>query len=368
VLLWRGHYEMTIVGKTLMLPLNSLLAFIWGVLVTNNFNRFPAFLVFSVGWFMLACNEQARQTPNPWERARSYTFIVKELIFGASSRADAIAPNDGAAAMAVYKKQLEEKAERLKREKEAEADYERKLREELGHNADDDDDVIVSTKQRILDRLSVNPMLLPFKSTLYPIQKELRKRVLQLRIATSIVTWQERVYAFWITTLSFVITALIFWVPWAFVLKWILRIAVWIVLGPWAAIIARYRFPEHDMTDDDWEEDMRSRLQEKRREAVEASTRIQIRKEDALKRKALSNWMFGQYHLRVPRFTEQLFPDIPMPSSFSEPYNSETAPPVQIKERVYGQNLYGNMIPTREVQVESSFTYGERGYIHQDWS
>jgi hypothetical protein len=280
VLLWRGHYEVTILGKTMMLPLNSLLAFFWGIVVTNNFNRFPAFLVFSIGWFMLACNEQARQNPNPWLKARRYTPLVKELVFGKASIPDAIAPNEGLEAMAVYEKQLEEKAERLKREKEAEADYERTLREELGLDAvNQDDDEIVSTKQRILDKLSVNPMLLPFKSTLYPIQKELRKRVLQLRIATSIVTWQERIYAFWITTLSIVITGLIFWVPWAFLLKWILRIAVWVIFGPWMAIVARYQFPEHeDMTDEAWEQEMRKKLQEKRREAVETSTRIQIKK------------------------------------------------------------------------------------------
>ena len=34
--------------------------------------------------------------------------------------------------------------------------------------------------------LCANTLMLPFKSTLYPIQKNLRKRVLHLRIATSI--------------------------------------------------------------------------------------------------------------------------------------------------------------------------------------
>lgn len=302
---------------------------------------------------MVACNEQARRPPSPWEQARNYTSLLKAALFDKYIEADSIAPNEGAAEMDLYRKQLEQRAERRK---EVDAEYQRKLREELGNDAvDQDDDEIVSTKQRILDKLSINPVMLPFKATLYPIQKQLRKKVLQLRIETSIVTWQERVYAFWITTLSFVAAALCFWVPWAFLLKWILRIVAWVVLGPWAALIARYRFPEtQDMSDDEWEEYMKVLLQERREKAVQASTRIQIKKEDALKRKALSRWMFGKYHLRVPRFNEDLFPDIPLPSSFAEPFNPEMNPPAEIKERVYGQNLYGDMIPQRAVQVDSS--------------
>lgn len=195
--------------------------------------------------------------------------------------------------------------------------------------------------------------LQPFKSTLYPIQKELRKRVLQLRIATSIITWQERIYAFWITTLSAAAAFLFLWVPWAIILKWLLRITVWIVLGPWTALLARYKYPiKKDMTDEERREDMRKRSQARRREAIEASTRIQVRKESVLKTKALARWMFGSYHLRVPRFTEELFPDIPLPSSYAEPFDSDTSLHVEIKERVYGQSLYGEMIPKREVHVD----------------
>jgi hypothetical protein len=79
VLFWQGHYEVMIGRKNVMLPLNSLTAFTWCVLVANNFNLFPAFLLFSVGWIMLACNEQARQAPSPWHRARSYSPLVKLL-------------------------------------------------------------------------------------------------------------------------------------------------------------------------------------------------------------------------------------------------------------------------------------------------
>jgi hypothetical protein len=98
------------------------------------------------------------------------------------------------------------------------AEYTKKLREELELSEYDVDDAIVSTKSRF----SVNPLILPFKSTLYPIQKSLRKAVSGLRIATSIFTWQERVYAFWINTMSFVAAAVCCLIPWDFILKWTL--------------------------------------------------------------------------------------------------------------------------------------------------
>lgn len=175
VLLWRCHYEVSVCGKKVILPLNSLTAFVWGILVTNNFNRFPSFAIFSVGWAMLVCNDQARQAPSPWQQARSYPPLLKALLLGTKVTAETIPVNEGAEAMEMYNTQLAEKAERRKREKEMEAEYKRRLKEELGHGEYDEDDAIVSTKQRITDSIVVNPLILPFKSTLYPIQKELRR-------------------------------------------------------------------------------------------------------------------------------------------------------------------------------------------------
>lgn len=340
-----------------MLPLNSLTAFTWGVLVTNNFDRFPAFCFFSIGWIMLACNDQARQAPSPWHKARRYPPLLKALIFNTNVKADIISVNEGAEAMDMYSKGLEEKAKRLERQKQAEADYVRKLKEELGLSEKyDEKESIVSTKQRLVESISTNPLILPFKSTLYPIQKELRKRVIQLRIVTSVVTWQEKIYAFWITNMAFIAAMICFWMPWAFILKWVLRIVVWVFLGPWAAILVRHHFPEtRNMTDDEWNETVERRIQKSRHQAIEASTTIQVRKETVLKGKALARWMFGRYHLRVPRFTEQLFPDVPLPVSFSEKFESANdLAPFQAKERIYGQRFFGNMIPKREMQVDQS--------------
>lgn len=49
-----------------------------------------------------------------------------------------------------------------------------------------------------------------------------------------------------------------------------------------------------------------------------------------------------------------------LPSSFSEPFDPKTYPSIQIRERVYGQHFHGDMIPKREVQIDSSHTIRAR--------
>jgi hypothetical protein len=45
------------------------------------------------------------------------------------------------------------------------------------------------------------------------------------------------------------------------------------------------------------------------------------------------------------------FTDIPLPTLYAEAYDPDTATPVTITERKFGQNLSGDMIPVREVQA-----------------
>lgn len=54
--------------------------------------------------------------------------------------------------------------------------------------------------------------------------------------------------------------------------------------------------------------------------------------------------------LDVPQFREDLFDDIPLPSSYCAPYQGTSA--ILPKQRKFGQTLEGAMIPKREVQVE----------------
>jgi hypothetical protein len=55
--------------------------------------------------------------------------------------------------------------------------------------------------------------------------------------------------------------------------------------------------------------------------------------------------------LRVPLFHEDLFFDIPLPSSSASPDDISISSSIKFSERLYGQHLRGDMIPEREVQT-----------------
>lgn len=78
----------------------------------------------------------------------------------------------------------------------------------------------------------------------------------------------------------------------------------------------------------------------------------------------MKKYMFGKYHLRVPRFAEDLCNDIPLPQSYSKPYDRKKEPPVEIKVRKYGQLLVGDMIPRREIQVSQHHVEESHHRLH----
>jgi hypothetical protein len=67
--LWRAGFNMKVFGKVITVPIHSMTAFAWGLLVSWDLNWLPAFLFFAIGWAFLAMNQHARQIPSPWHRA-----------------------------------------------------------------------------------------------------------------------------------------------------------------------------------------------------------------------------------------------------------------------------------------------------------
>jgi len=182
-------------------------------------------------------------------------------------------------------------------------------------------------------------------------------------MAKSIILWDESFFAFWIATLSFAGSIAICWVPWAWLFRWILRIAAWVILGPWMAIVDRYYFREDpNMTDEEKDEAVRQRLHERFEEAKKAASFFQIRREKALKIKAFSKYMFGKFLVRVPRMSKDLYKDTPLPVSYAMPYKKlePKQMPIKIDKRIYGQALSGDMIPVREIQSHNSKVSHER--------
>jgi hypothetical protein len=351
LLLWRGHHPVVVAGKTFNLPLHSMTAFAWAILISWNFNLFPSFLVFSIGWAMVASSEYQRTTPSPWHRCRSF-FVLFNMLATSKTQPFVIKPNQNIEAVKAFNEAAAEREKRHLKQKELELKHDEELRKELGEEINDAEagDVDIATQSK--NPLSALRSLNPLKGVLYPIQLQLGQGVVALRIAKSIFLWEESYYAFWITMACFAGSLVICWVPWGWVLRWIFRIAVLVISGPWMMIVDQYYFREDpNLTEKERENAVKARLQSRYMAVLQAATNYQIRKERAIKLKDMKRYMFGKYLLRVPRFMEDEFTDIPLPTSYAEANNPDNATPVTIAERKFGQNLSGDMIPVREVQA-----------------
>jgi hypothetical protein len=339
-----------------MLPLHSMIAFTWGLLVTWDFNRFPSFLVFSIGWALVAINGYLRSSPSPWHVAPPYHYMLGALVLDKMvipspevRKASRIEPHQGEEEHKAWLQAQEDKKQRWKRDKELEAEHYQDLLKEFGEEQEDED-LATAKGSGVLANLTVNPL----KPVLYPIQLQLKQAVEYIRIAKSIVLWDETLAAFWITTASFAASAVLFWIPFGFLLRWSMRIGAFCVLGPWMAIVDRWYFREKPgLTDAEKDAIVRERLRSQVESAVLAAANYQIRKERTKKLKDMTRYLFGKFTLSVPRFCTDNFRDTPLPESYAEPYDPGATPPVAFAERVYGQRLSGDMIPMREVQAAS---------------
>lgn len=229
VWLWRGHYAICICGKTVWLPLHSVVAFLWALIICSDLNYIPAFLMFSVGWIFLTTNEIVRRTPSKWNKPRGYGQLWSILLFGNFFIED-VEPNENLDALREFEERQKQKQDRRDNTIALRAQYEEELRKELGPDIHEVEvDIATKAAQGLADSLNVRPL----KSTLHPVQLKLRRIVLASRFTSKFFLWKETYYAFWITTFSFVACALVAWVPWGMVLGWAIRVTIFVMLGPW---------------------------------------------------------------------------------------------------------------------------------------
>ena len=328
-----------------MLPLHSVVAYAWAILVTWNFNLLPSFLLFAVGWILLATNEQVQRNPSHWKQSRGYFGLLRALVLSSVSP-ETIGSNHRLEEINEFDRKEKEAAEKRKKQKEEEAKQDVEL-EGIQAQLEEGEVDIASGKTGLLERVTVNPL----KPVLYPIQKELQKAVTMLRISKTVVLWEETYYAFWIVTVAFFASALVAFVPWGFLGRWTLRIVAWVILGPWMALVDKYYLKPKLEPSEDADEAIKNRLRARYEEILEGATQQRIRNEAALKLKAMKRFCFGKFLVNVPRFKEDLYLDAPLPLSDAKPFTTGEGKPVNIVEKKFGQNLRGHMVPMREVQA-----------------
>ena len=113
VVLWRGHFPVILrvprfpplpaddnvtlwnrftKSTTIRLPLHSAVAFVGGVLLVENYNLMPSFVLFSIAWLFLAMSDNINRNPSPWRQPRSFAELMGVLIWN-SSPVKTIEPN-----------------------------------------------------------------------------------------------------------------------------------------------------------------------------------------------------------------------------------------------------------------------------------
>ncbi|CAB9505695.1 expressed unknown protein [Seminavis robusta] len=362
ILLWRGTYKVNVFGREMLLPVNSALLFTWGVLVTQNYNRFPSFVMFSIAWVFLISAALSRRHPSPWHQCESYRDLLQGLIsellhviIGDSSRSvlvrmkETIAANENEEEIQRYN---DERQQRKKVEQSVKLKKAAELEEEVErHKAEmavlSEANIATAKRETVNFFQAANPL----KPILHPIQTVLHQLCIYMRIVKSIVSWQENYYPFWIVTFCFVISALIFFVPWGLILRWLIRILVWVFLGPWMRIVDWYYFEQVDhMTPEERETYVRRQAQSAHKAFQAQRLQRRTEREARVKLKSMMKYLFGKYVVRVPRFQQAQFLDNPLPASTAEPYRGDVGTFTTIGQ-VCNQTLVGDMIPSRTVQA-----------------
>jgi hypothetical protein len=66
---------------TLNLPIHSIVAFLVGILLAEDYNLFPSFLLFGIAWVLLGTMEYQNSHPSPWRKKRTYLEHLQVLVF-----------------------------------------------------------------------------------------------------------------------------------------------------------------------------------------------------------------------------------------------------------------------------------------------
>jgi hypothetical protein len=173
VCLWRGHFKIHVFGKTIYLPLHSMVAFTWAILLCRSFDVFPALCVFSIGWIFLGTNECRQRNPSPWNRVFSYGQFWSMLVANRNLK-ESIDPFQNHDKVKAYEEEIKQREQQKQKERELAIKYEAKLRKMLLDDIEEAeaDDVDITTKDGRKDTFAAK--LHPLKPVLYPIQLQVR--------------------------------------------------------------------------------------------------------------------------------------------------------------------------------------------------
>jgi hypothetical protein len=354
--LWRGTLPIRIGKNTMFLfPIHSLSALLIAILTVERPQLVPSIFFASIAWLLLATQAYRCSLPDVWSRCKATQEFVEMLISGESrTPPETIKVNENVVEAKEFvdrwKKRMEDAekaaAKAVQEQIEAQEEYERQM-EEVG----DTTNIDISTQSH--GGLSIDP----FKSLLFPVQQNLALVCRYVRHVRHIISWQECYIAFWITSGCALLSFICIFVPWFFLIKWISRITVWTLFGPWMKFVDIFYVSKiKPLTDEELEQKKEKARQVRFLQTQAAVSEARKKREEQLKLKDMKRHLFGKYITRVPVLKEDRYRDFPTPASHAEPYVKGSTPLSELamqdagyrKERLPGQHLVGHMIPKIE--------------------
>jgi hypothetical protein len=189
--------------------------------------------------------------------------------------------------------------------------------------------------------------------------------------------WRDSIAAFWIVTAALTASFLVSWIPWAFLFRWVFKIFVYVVLGPWMKIVdICYVRKKESMTRAERQAQTEAEFQRRYDLLLGQSYIRRLMNERNEKLRDFNRYMFGKvcspnemsvcsaqiwvsflitlapfsikYLARVPIFKEERYPTVFLASSSAVPYDRMKALPINIVRHINGQSLSGDMVPTTE--------------------
>lgn len=361
LLLWRGHYSLTIAGYTVKLPFHSINAFISCVVLVEKPQLLPSLFFASIAWLLIACMGFRNNIPNPWMRCKSFREFLEILIVGDSvASPTTIEAYQNAEEATKWQESVQKRI--VDAEEAARIKYEEQMKEqeemmrELEEAGGGDTDISTKTGGSLVSTID------PFKPFLYPIQQYLGLAVGYVRVTRNVVIWEECYIAFWVTAGCLILSVAFLFVPWAFMIKWSSRIIVWTLLGPWMKLVDIFYVSKiRELSDEELAAQKRTLEIARRKKMQAAVTEARINRENTEKLKAMKKIMFGKFVTKVPVLKQDRHRDIPLPESLAVPYitKQHTLAELAMKEAGYhrtrlpGQHLVGDMIPKVSLVVGS---------------
>ena len=291
VILWRGHFPIGFGKCKVKIPIHSIIAFTMGIFVVENFNLIPSFALFSITWLLVACNEQRHKHPSPWYGALTGWEMWYALVIGDVWN-ETIVANEKQPLIDKYEKERNEKMKAITEK----LDGQKKENEKMNFKFQSEEQETEEAADTDITTKTGGVSLNPLKPILLPIQQILGQVCVALRIGKSIVTWDESFYAFILANACLFAGIALIWVPWSWIIRWALRITVWLGLGPWTGYPLDYFIVRKLEADGDNQMKKFERAMEQRTSNLLLRKRqVAINKERAVKLRSFKRYMFGKY-------------------------------------------------------------------------